>query len=145
MKVCSKCSEQKAEELFSMKNGKRSSVCKLCHSAYYKEYWKRQGTYDKHKTRIKKNNARYVERNRRLVLDRLSGGCVDCGMLDVRVLEFDHLPQFEKSFTISRKLASVSESTLTSEMDKCEVVCANCHRIRTYGRNPSYKQLAWIG
>lgn len=68
--------------------------------------------------------------------------CVDCGNTDIRVLEFDHREPAKKSFTICRKVCSdgVSLLTLAKEVAKCDVRCANCHRIRTkedrhYGPN----------
>ncbi len=58
--------------------------------------------------------------------------CVDCGNSDIRVLEFDHVEPEKKTFTISRKIADgVALITLQKEVAKCEVRCANCHRIRT--------------
>lgn len=62
--------------------------------------------------------------------------CLDCGVsYPPYVLDFDHLPQFEKSFPLSssgvkgRGLDAVNE-----EIAKCEIVCANCHRHRTFMR-----------
>ena len=57
--------------------------------------------------------------------------CADCGETDPIVLQFDHLPEYEKSFDLgvrhSLKAAWV-------EIQKCDVVCANCHRRRTHSR-----------
>lgn len=51
------------------------------------------------------------------------------------VLEFDHLPQYEKKFTIGGNSARNKPiEEIQAEMDKCEIVCANCHRNRTYWR-----------
>lgn len=67
--------------------------------------------------------------------------CVDCGNSDLRVLEFDHRDPSQKKFAISRKVSDgVSIETLVKEVAKCDVRCANCHRIRTkecrhFGRN----------
>jgi hypothetical protein len=65
---------------------------------------------------------------------KLTSGCVDCGYRAHHVaLDFDHLPEFEKLFDISRALWR-PRKTLGAEIAKCEVVCSNCHRIRTYER-----------
>tara|TARA_B100000459_G_scaffold12734_1_gene6787 strand:- start:57 stop:440 length:384 start_codon:yes stop_codon:yes gene_type:complete len=62
----------------------------------------------------------------------LTHPCVDCGNTDIRVLEFDHRIPSEKSFIISRRVAGgVSLKTLAEEVAKCDIRCANCHRIRT--------------
>ena len=53
---------------------------------------------------------------------------------DIRVLEFDHV-RGEKSGNISEMIASGhSIARLQTEIEKCDVVCANCHRIRTGDR-----------
>lgn len=63
--------------------------------------------------------------------------CVDCGESNPICLEFDHL---------SNKKAGVAElchqgysiKNIKKEMKKCEVVCRNCHMIRTCQRSNSY-------
>jgi hypothetical protein len=60
--------------------------------------------------------------------------CIDCGETDLRVLEFDHL-RGNKSANIARLLHNaVSWATIEKEIAKCEVRCANCHRIKTNER-----------
>jgi mono/diheme cytochrome c family protein len=56
--------------------------------------------------------------------------CVDCGEPDIVVLEFDHLR--DKVANISQMVGSgVRWERIAAEIEKCEVVCANCHRRRT--------------
>lgn len=65
---------------------------------------------------------------------KLGRGCTDCGYnADSRALDFDHAPG-SKAFSISRA-ANRRWEAVVAEMDKCEVVCANCHRIRTWTRH----------
>jgi DNA-binding CsgD family transcriptional regulator len=61
-------------------------------------------------------------------------GCVDCGeMYPYFMLQFDHL--HSKDFQISNyRKHTVSLDKIKKEIDKCEVVCANCHSIRTHMR-----------
>jgi hypothetical protein len=54
-------------------------------------------------------------------------------------LEFDHLR--EKSFSIGAKLAQFTWQRILDEMEKCEVVCANCHRRRTAQRRGAVRAL----
>jgi hypothetical protein len=48
------------------------------------------------------------------------------------VLEFDHLR--DKRFPIGQKLAVRRWTSILVEIEKCEAVCANCHRRRTARR-----------
>ena len=52
-----------------------------------------------------------------------------CGETDVIVLEFDHLPEFDKIADISTLVSKgVSNSRIQEEINKCQVLCANDHR-----------------
>lgn len=58
---------------------------------------------------------------------------MDCGLDDFRVLDFHHRNPLEKSFEISTKATGGwGIKTLLKEIEKCDVLCANCHRIHTY-------------
>lgn len=73
---------------------------------------------------------------KRMVLQELktTHGCADCGYNErPEALDFDHLPGMVKSFPIGPSMTRSLESLL-AEAAKCEVVCANCHRIRTADR-----------
>jgi hypothetical protein len=65
--------------------------------------------------------------------------CVDCGERDPVVLEFDHLA--EKLFDIGQALPYRSWQSILEEIEKCDVVCANCHRRRTAKRRGSLRAL----
>jgi hypothetical protein len=90
---------------------------------------------DKMKSRARQAASIARVRNASFVFDhKANHPCVDCGNSDPVVLEFDH--------TGTDKLANVSDMVknglslkrIQEEIDKCDVVCANCHRIRTYSR-----------
>ncbi len=57
--------------------------------------------------------------------------CNRCGNKDFRVLQFHH-SNSDKEFNISSKVGSRPLSSLMKEIDKCEVLCANCHFIEHY-------------
>jgi len=63
-------------------------------------------------------------------------GCFDCGYnAHPAALDFDHLEEDSKIRSISDMIrAGASWTELGKEIDKCDIVCANCHRIRTYER-----------
>lgn len=62
-------------------------------------------------------------------------GCADCGYnKHPAALEFDHRPGETKLFNIGEKMGTRSRKALWEEIAKCDVVCANCHAIRTSER-----------
>jgi hypothetical protein len=78
---------------------------------------------------------RYAEFARRLNAIKMDRGCADCGYRShPAALDFDHLPGFEKRFGLARA-AWFKWDDVLMEIAKCEVVCANCHRIRTAERS----------
>jgi hypothetical protein len=63
--------------------------------------------------------------------------CADCGLrYPYYLMDFDHRDRRKKRFNIGRDaLSKVSTvDALRVEVEKCDVVCANCHRVRTYRR-----------
>jgi hypothetical protein len=69
------------------------------------------------------------ERNTKYIWDYLMDHpCVDCGNTDPVVLDFDHV-QGKKKFNIGAR-GSHTIKAIKVEIAKCEVRCANCHRIR---------------
>jgi hypothetical protein len=72
---------------------------------------------------------------RQAYVDKLKAesGCMDCGLKPEysQVLEFDHRPDEVKLFHISDRMATGTMDDLLAEIRKCDIVCANCHRVRT--------------
>ena len=56
-------------------------------------------------------------------------GCHRCGVADPRVLDFHHKKGEDKLFTVGGARREVGSERLRKEIEKCVVVCANCHRI----------------
>lgn len=80
-----------------------------------------------------------VKARRRLLLrisDELKlAPCMDCGVqYPSYVMDFDHRPGVDKKFNISDFRSVSSVKVFLEEIDKCDLVCANCHRIRTFTR-----------
>ena len=60
-------------------------------------------------------------------------------------MDFDHIPgRGEKFFTLNRINGTLSRkmASIVAEVQKCEVVCANCHRVRTKQRVRAAKLIA---
>lgn len=66
---------------------------------------------------------------------KMSRGCADCGWCGhPHALEFDHRPGEDKVADVTKMRIRGTMAQLIAEMKKCDVVCANCHRIRTAER-----------
>tara|TARA_R110000803_G_scaffold39201_11_gene84538 strand:- start:75 stop:539 length:465 start_codon:yes stop_codon:yes gene_type:complete len=144
MKTCNNCGEQKPKTEFNKKKRRPDGlqqICRPCERERNREY------YSKNKERMKKqiNEAR---KKRSFSIKQevfeylLEHPCVDCGETDPRVLDFDHLR--DKDSDIAAMLSGVSGiSKIREEIDKCEVRCANCHRIKTSIEFNWYKHLMY--
>lgn len=68
---------------------------------------------------------------RKLEIINLKGGkCEICGYdKNIAALEFHHINQEEKSFQLdSRHLSNTNVKNILNELNKCILICANCHR-----------------
>jgi soluble cytochrome b562 len=88
------------------------------------------------------NKVKYLERNKRYRRSiqgfvhtlKESSACVDCKIkYPYYVMDFDHLG--DKLDGVNYLMATGRIGALKREIKKCEVVCANCHRKRTYQRS----------
>ncbi|QBD79014.1 hypothetical protein EPA93_24730 [Ktedonosporobacter rubrisoli] len=90
-------------------------------------------------SKARKHDLHTYEVNRQRIYDYLATHpCVDCGCKDPRVLEFDHV-RGVKVDEVSRLLSNkTSWPRIEAEITKCEVRCANCHRIKTAERSGNW-------
>ena len=71
---------------------------------------------------------------RELVNDLKRGPCTDCGVwFPPYVKDFDHV-RGKKVANLARLRTIRALAKILAEVKKCEVVCANCHRLRTHVR-----------
>jgi hypothetical protein len=75
---------------------------------------------------------RRYHRRRREALTQLGGLCVICGETDEDQLRFDHVDAKTKSFDLAKRLAGVSEKKLQEELRKCQVLCDDCHKVKSW-------------
>ena len=82
-----------------------------------------------------KANARATALRRYLDSVKLERGCVDCGYREhPAALDFDHVGD-DKTLLVS---SCKSRAQADAEIAKCEVRCANCHRVKTWERRWGY-------
>jgi hypothetical protein len=71
--------------------------------------------------------------------------CVDCGQRHPATLHFHHLNPEDKAFNISHAITDgTSLDTIKKEIEKCIVLCANCHAIRHYNMRHEKQNSAGI-
>jgi hypothetical protein len=74
-----------------------------------------------------------IDGNRALVLAAKSGPCMDCGgVFHYSVMDLDHV-RGEKRFALALA-GHYSKAVVEAEIAKCDLVCSNCHRMRTFKR-----------
>ena len=129
IKTCSKCKQDKPVSEFPFKQApKLQSYCKACQSLYGKSHYER-------------NKSTYFERNKRYQAEIKSQidllkevPCADCRQIFPSIcMDFDHI-YGDKINDVSQLRYSNSLKKILQEIEKCEVVCACCHRIRTSNR-----------
>lgn len=142
MKYCTSCQEEKPKSAFSKNKAKKDGLqttCKACKKEQQK-FW-----YDTnkkaHKANVKKRNEFIIKENQAKIMKiLLKSKCIDCGLQDPLVLEFDHRNRNDKSNNISTLAGSAySWSKIEKEIAKCDVRCANCHRRKTHIENKCYR------
>ena len=100
--------------------------------AYNRAYLKSE----RGKESIRRSAEPRAERNREIIEMLKLAPCLDCGnQFPSCCMEFDHARGKKKMSIGSMGSAGRTEKALRNELAKCDVVCANCHCIRTRIRN----------
>lgn len=100
----------------------------------FKEYYK--NNKEQRNKAVARNVKRLRAKRAKIVAEYKGKPCLDCGKLyPSYVMDFDHRPGEKKLGDICRLLQQGwSWERMKTEMDKCDVVCSNCHRERTHQR-----------
>lgn len=118
MRICKYCKLEKPDESFE--------ICRIiAGKIYYRQKCK--------------DCKKIVRVNRRKKLRqwlddyKKSLACERCGFSDFRALEFHHSNHGEKDFNVADMIRSGSSiQTMLKEIEKCEILCSNCHQIEHY-------------
>ncbi len=142
MKRCAICKKTKPEAEFNKHKHRRDGLqshCKKCNQEKSRAYYTKNK--NRHLVVIRARNKQQRKMLQQYIYDFLrKNPCVDCGESNPCCLDFDHLR--DKKYNISRMAAQgLSLKTVTEEIAKCEVRCANCHRKRTAKTFRWYKNI----
>lgn len=137
MKRCSGCKRNLSTDLFGKNRAKYDGLnayCKECRNSYMKTWY--SNNRDIHGERTKKVKKVHKTILAQFVREAKSKPCMDCGITyPYYVMDFDHRNPDEKVLTINQAQGlGWSISRIREEIDKCDLVCSNCHRIRTHER-----------
>lgn len=140
MKVCSSCKNKKSLKEFYKQNKKSDKVQSWCIECFKT---RRKGHHNTN--RILETRAKRRKQCRELILKYLlKNPCLECGEADPRVLDFNHIdPKTKKYNVASMATGSISKKLIIEEISKCEVLCANCHRIKTSYDSGNFKNSKW--
>lgn len=116
-KKCSKCGrELPVTEYYKRGNGKLRAECKECHRKYV--------------------NKKYQERKEKVDEIKAQYKCAKCGETRPYTLDFHHKDPSKKKQTIARMTSNYNKlEDIYKEIDKCVVLCSNCHRAFHYLEN----------
>lgn len=132
-KLCPRCEDTLSTNKFNRNRSRKDGLqayCKSCQNKYNNETYHKSSTWREQILQAKKNSRRRAQEFMWTIL--INSSCADCGISNPLVLEFDHKDPTTKKDNVSTMVArGLGVSSISAEIDKCEVVCANCHRIRT--------------
>lgn len=134
MKLCHSCNEVKKLSEFNRKTSShdgRQSKCRACSKKVNKQ------SYQKDPSLYLKRTRTRDDRIASLINEKKNKPCHDCKhTFPPCVMDFDHLNGDEKIGSIAEmRIHGYSMAKILAEIEKCEVICSNCHRIRTYNRS----------
>jgi len=126
-KICNKCNVEKPCEDFLWKNkmkGLRHYECRECYKVTRKKSYEANREYylNKNNKKRKENSTWYVEYKK-------DKQCLFCGESEPICLDFHHLDGNDKDIEVSNmKYSTYSLNKIKNEIEKCVILCSNCHR-----------------
>jgi L-lysine 2,3-aminomutase len=135
----------KAKYNYHLRRGETCQMCKDANAA-----WSRARNGSRPRVLRQPPSIRKEDRREWLIDQKVARvACMDCHKKVERdntfVFDYDHREPNQKTEAISTMLHSWTTDRLLHEMDKCDLICANCHRVRTNAQQKSgvltgYKQ-----
>jgi hypothetical protein len=128
MKNCYRCKKEKPLSEFYKNKHKPDGyqiICKKCRAVeQHKHYLKNKKYYKKLREKQRLERKQIIDEIKK------NSKCIRCGLDNIIVLEFHHRDSDKKEDTISNIVQNGwSIKRLLKELKKCDVICANCHKI----------------
>lgn len=130
MKRCGRCGQAKPLDEFHRwkERDGRQVWCKACRREYDAAYWAANKHRRRPRAQIHADFRRWFEALK-------SAPCVDCGgTFAAEAMHFDHRPGTEKVRDVANLARQHARKMVLAEIEKCDLVCANCHAARTAAR-----------
>ena len=130
---CGRCNRELPLTSFNRHPKGRQWWCRDCYRAYFRARGQLHRDQTAGALRRRRREARaFIE-------DHFNTHpCCDCGVTDPLVLEFDHVGVKRANVSVLRG-DGISLHRIRREIANCEVVCVNCHRMRTAVRGRSWR------
>jgi hypothetical protein len=131
LRRCARCLVWKSTAEFHRSRTDEFTYCRDCRNAYDRLYYAERGG----PARRARRRAWLDSQREWMNSLKADVSCADCGeIFPPFVMHWDHLPGFEKRGEIGTMLGHYSRDVILEELKKCELVCANCHVMRTVRR-----------
>lgn len=116
--LCKKLYPKTKEFFFQYKNGTLKYCCKKCESS---------------------KNIQFRRDIKIKAVEYKGGKCIICGYSKcIQALKFHHIDPSKKDFSVGTEGSCRSWEKLKPELDKCILICGNCHDETHYGFHPQY-------
>ena len=126
MKTCSRCELNKPASEFRKDSSRKDGLYVYCKDCCKKVSHKRYR--ERHAPAVaKRSKERDTLHRERINSIKAQNGCNRCDENDHRCLDFHHIDPTTKVFVIGNNIKR-SWVVLEQEIEKCEILCANCHR-----------------
>lgn len=140
LRTCSSCKQELPSSEFSQDSRKKSGLrpnCKTCCRISKAKWYQENKSLTYERTRNRRAALKQV------VKDAKTGPCLDCGaVFHHSLMDLDHRDADDKIEAVSYFANKFpNESKLLAEIEKCDLVCCLCHRIRTWNRSHPEDQI----
>lgn len=133
-KKCKRCGFKKTLDNFHNKKSSKDGLhswCKTCAIKNAKQHYRKNDKKDILISYSKRLIAELLE-----TVDKVKSkyGCFNCGENEACCLDFHHINPEDKIRNVSDWIRRKSKKRIIEEINKCIIVCSNCHRRLHYGK-----------